>query len=769
MCRCWWKRRIELTHRASRLLPASARRLCGTIVLLSLALAAASPSYAQPARKWTQAAEMDFEAGKRENVALTSIGELKLARLKDTMLDKAGDHVWALALDAKGTVYAATGSSGEIYKIAGGKSELFYKSEELEILCLEFDRAGNLYAGTAPNGLIYKFNPAGQMELYLDSEETYIWGMAFNRKGVLYAASGDRGRLLKVAEKGKAEIVFESKENHLLDVVADSKDNMYVCTSKSGLVFRIDPAGKAFAVLDCDDDEMHALAVDEADNIYVCTADGMQPGTAGLEPPSGTGVLPPDFPPGPPAAKETDDGDVDGDDIEPPDNLPAQPLAPGHVPAGPPRNQSSIAPPINGINFVYRITPDGLVTSLIRREGMAMMSMVCHGGRIYLGTSNQGQILMIDENLQETLISQVEQPHVTAMAAAPDGTLYFGTAAEARVYRLAGNVAKEGTFTSMVKDMSYPSQWGKLRWTGDQPDGTSIAVSTRSGNIAEPDNTWSEWTPERAGIDGVNITSPIGRFLQYRLRLKTNNESKTPLVRMVEAYYLPPNYRPKVMRVSLPGASQSAPSEPGPSMPQGPPAEQSVLQASSAGAPLRGQVEINWQAEDPNGDQMRFELFFRGADESSWKSVADKLTETRYIWNTVRVPDGIYRLKVKADDEPSNPPARALASELVSEPFRIDNTPPNVELKTRIEADGKVLVTATLSDAASPIDDAAYSVDSGAWVLLTPDDGIFDSQKENVTFRTESLKPGEHTIVVNVRDGAGNVGAGKAVVVLPEK
>ena len=753
---------------AGRLAPAAAA------LLAIVACCWAPEASAQPAKKWVQASEADFAAGKCENVALTSIGELKLGRQRDLLAEKAGEHVWAMAIDSKGVVYAATGSSGEIFKIVDGKPELFYKSEEPEITSLVVDKADNLYAGTSPGGLVYKFTPKADPEIYLDTKETYIWGLAFNSKGALYAATGDKGKLLKIAEKGKSEVVFETKDPHILDVVVDSKDNVYVCTNKSGLVFRIDPAGKAYALFDSDDEEMHSLVVDEADNLYVCTADGMQPGSAGPSTREGpSGPPPAENAPGPAAGKEGKDSSADSDDPEGEDEPPKGEPNPPHVkplppppPAIGPRPPVSGAPVSQGINFVYKITPDGLVTSLFRREGAALLSMVYQSGSIYLGTANQGQLLKLDENLQVTLIAQVDQPQITSLVAAPDGTLYFGTAGDAKVYRLGGKLAKEGTFTSVVKDMTYPSQWGALRYQGDTPDKTSIAVSTRAGNVAEPDKTWSDWSAEQANPAGVKIASPVGRFMQYRLRLKSGADDAVPLVRAVEVAYLPPNYRPRLGGISFPQSEQIGPppGRGGPSAPaRGPATDKSVIK------PLRGPAEINWQAEDPNFDQLKYEVFVKGAAETSWKSIAEKLRDPRLTWNTVRVPDGVYRLKVKADDELSNPPGRSLSTEEVSEPFTIDNTPPSVTIKTNVEADGKVSVAAELTDAASAIDDAAYSVDSGTWVMLSPNDGIFDSPKENVSVKTDALKPGEHTIVINVRDAAGNIGAGKAVVVVPGK
>jgi len=737
-------------------------RGCALAALCIAAAWAAPHALAQPAKRWVQASQADFESGKRENIALTSIGELKLGRQNETIIEEAGDQVWALAMDSRGIVYAATGSDGKILKIEGGKSEMFYDSEESEILCLIVDKTDNLYAGTAPNGRIYKLAPGGDVEVYLDSEEQYIWGLALDGKGALYAATGDNGKLLKITAKDQSKTVFETKSPHLLDVVTDSKDNAYVCTSTGGQVFRIGPDEKVFALFDSEDEEMHSLAIDEADNLYVCTADGMQPGTAGVgprgQPPEGP---PGEIQPGPAEAKESDEAEEANDGEEPDDDAGMHPPVPPEL-APPPRPPEAVGPPIGGINFVYKITPEGMVTSIFRREGMALLSMVLYEGSVYVGTANQGQLLRIDDDLQVTILTQVEQPQIPSLAAAPDGTLYFGTAGDGKVYRLSNDLADEGTFTSMVKDMSFPSRWGVIRYAGDMAEGVSVA--TRTGNISEPDDTWSDWSKEEADPAGVKISSPVGRFFQYRLLLKARG-AKTPTIRSVEMYYLPPNYRPRITAITFPPSSDGQP----------PPSESGYTGSvaatqKAAPAPMRGRIQIDWEAEDPNGDKLEFEVLFKGADEANWKSIADELTEPMITWSTVRVPDGTYRLKVRADDAPSNPPGRSLATEEVSEPFIIDNTPPAVTDMNAEMGDGrKAEVTARLADTTSPIQNAVYSVDSGDWVMLSPEDGIFDGPDETVKFTTEALEPGEHTVVISTRDSAGNVGAGKRTIAVPQE
>ena len=737
----------------------SASRNTGSFVFAVLLFAAACPmlihplpAFAQPARRWVQASQPEFQAGKRENIALSSIGELTLARSTSTVIEDAAEHVWALATDSKGLIYAAGGSRGEIYKIQEGKSELLYLSEDPEILSLAVDKDDNLYAGTAPGGRIYKFTPEGRVDLYLASKETYIWAMAFDSRGVLYAATGDGGKLLKISERDSAEVVFESADPHLLDVVIDSRDNVYIGTSRSSLVFRIDPQGKAFAVFDSEDDEMHALAVDANDNVYVCTADGMQPGSTSI-------VLPEEShsetveraAPGPADAKEADVEEMELDEEDAPVEA-DEPV----IPERPARE--TVAPPVNGINSVYKITPNGIVTTIFRREGMALLSMVEHDGNIYVGTGNEGQLLKISPDLHVTILAQLREPQIPALAAGGDGALYLGTASPGKVYKLETSAAPEGVFASMVRDVGHPSEWGVIRVSGDIAGNGQVLVSTRTGNVAEPDNTWSVWSDEQPAGGGAKIASPTGRFIQYRLKLLAGEGHASPTVRSVETYYLPPNYRPRIMAIDFSAGSRQ--------QPLGNTGSVAATNKAASG-PLRGQVEIRWQAEDPNEDTLEFEVSCKAIDETAWKTLADKMREPQFAWNTMRVPDGIYRLKIRASDRMSNTPARVLSTEETSEPLIIDNTPPSASnIRTQILADSRVQVTAELADDTSPIQDAAYSVNSGTWALLSADDGMFDSRRETVTFVTEPLAPGEHTIVINVREAAGNVGAGRALVVV---
>ena len=62
-------------------------------------------------------------------------------------------YIWALAVDAKGNLFAGTGDKGIIYKITpDGKGAPFYKTNATHATALAFDKAGNLLVGTGTPG-----------------------------------------------------------------------------------------------------------------------------------------------------------------------------------------------------------------------------------------------------------------------------------------------------------------------------------------------------------------------------------------------------------------------------------------------------------------------------------------------------------------------------------------------------------------------------------------------------------------------------------------
>ena len=185
------------------------------------------------------------------------------------------------------------------------------------------------------------------------------------------------------------------------------------------------------------------------------------------------------------------------------------------------------------------------------------------------------------------------------------------------------------------------------------------------------------------------------------------------------------------------------------------------------GARPHGKIKVSWEASDPNDDRLRYRLEFRGADETLWKELAADETQTSWEWDTSTVPDGAYRLRVRADDGLDNPEGTSLTHSRVSPPFTVDNTDPVVESLdlTVLPAEGLRAVL-EVRDAVSPITGVAYNIDGGDYRSVSASDGILDSPEERVEFSTEPLEPGEHTVVVRVTDAADNTAYAKRTVVV---
>jgi hypothetical protein len=168
-------------------------------------------------------------------------------------------------------------------------------------------------------------------------------------------------------------------------------------------------------------------------------------------------------------------------------------------------------------------------------------------------------------------------------------------------------------------------------------------------------------------------------------------------------------------------------------------------------------------ASDPNGDTLQYTVEIKGENETEWKPLKEKLTEKYFSWDATAFPDGDYRLRVTATDAPSNPPAEALTTQLISAPFTIDNTPPKITGLTATRSGGKLQVRWHAADALSNLDRAEYSLDGGDWTVAEPVTKLSDSPALDYELTLDAAA-GEHTIAVRVWDANDNLAVDKLVV-----
>jgi hypothetical protein len=719
---------------------------------------------------WTVETLEEFERGKPDGVSVSPAGELVLSPALSAVnippLEQSADpFLWSLVVDSKGTVYAGGGKSGSVYRAAkGAAGSVWYESGDLAVRALALDRNDVLYAGTMPQGKVIRINGEAKGEVYYQPEDRYIWALAAGPKGELYAATGERGIVYKITGLAKAEVLFDSEEFHIVSLAVDGAGNVIAGSDGKGLLYRITPQGKATVLYDSTLREIAAVAVDAKGVVYA-VAVGLE-----NEPPP----LPLAMPvPGTVVREVT------------PAGLPGQPpvTVPGIEDQGPAVSSVTVAavstvvtpsgPPPK--SELYRVDPDGTVVTLWSSSTETALALALDAqGRPIIGTGEPGRIRLVTGPQQSTLLAQLPPSQVTALVASTT-PMYAATSNVGRVFALDPKQAESGRYLSEAWDAQTVARWGRIGWRATVPAGAKIEMSTRTGNSAVPDDTWSEWSQVYAAADGSPITSPPGRFLQWRARLSRQGPpGDGPVISAVSVTYVQSNLPPVVkgLRVHPPGIIRDRPSmapeedpeqlaftgirvgDPGPGSAPATPSEKKVY--------VRGMRALEWEAEDPNGDILSFDLWFRGETETAWKPLARGLRDRYFAFDSMQLPDGLYRVRLDASDAPSNPADRARVASLTGATILVDNTPPVVQVTAKRGARASVTIEATATDNVGPLSRADVSLDAARWTPLTPADGLGDSRSETYSLTLEGLRPGEHTVIVRVTDLLGNVAAGKA-------
>ena len=735
--------------------------LLTSLLTLSIAAWAVNPQF------WEHFSQEDLLKGALDHVSLTPDGRLFLAPDYSLVYDTGQPYVFSMVRDKAGNIYAGTGDEGKVFKIdPQGKGSLYFQSKELDIFALALDSADTLYVGTSPDGKVYKVNGPNQASEFCSPDSKYIWSLMFDNAGNLYVGTGANGTIFKVGKDGKKSTFYTCSDNHVVSLTLENNGNILAGTSPGGLVVEITPAGKGFTLIDTPLEEVHSLTVDRFGIIYALVS-------------SAKGESAISTSPKPAKASSAGSGaETATVTIESIITAAAEKPAKGVSAPGGDRDSAGAK------SAVYAITKDGSAETVYSSNDQMVYDSVIRGdGSLLIATGPKGRLFSIDSAKQVTVVSDTPEEDLTTLLADGD-VIYAGSSNQGKVYKLLPQKAQTGTFESNALDAKVVSSWGKISWRVANPGGGNMEISTRTGNTDKADSSWSEWSSVYPG-PGQQITSPRARYLQWRAVFKRGSAAPagplSDILERVQIAYLQQNIRPQVTSIDvLPygvelqkqpsltlgslslvtpsttsdGRSLNSPRERGRDRQPMPPRQ--VL--------TPGAQSFTWKASDDNDDTLEYSLYFKGDGESDWKLLEKKRGDTFYALNAASLPDGTYRLKVVASDEPSNPYDKFLIGELVSDPFIVANTSPKLEITgnkvngRRVEAQFRAGVTT------GRVATAEFSIDGGEWNLVFPVDGIADSVAEDYRILTPELSTGEHLIGIRASDADGNTGTVKLVV-----
>ncbi|MBI3893156.1 MAG: hypothetical protein HY303_16680 [Candidatus Wallbacteria bacterium] len=760
------------------------RRAIGWVAALALATAVASVHAGGTRQRVVRTAE-DFGQGEVEGLSIRENGVLAQGRMRQ-VLPGFGRSVWSAVTVTGGAIYVATGEPAGLYKLEAGKAVQIHADARAmgytlaaapdgsvyagelsqgavlkvasngriapyssfpagSIWAMVCDAAGNLYVGTGPRGVLYRITPAGQVESWLDTDEHNLLCVAMSGAGKVLAGGGERGNVYSIGEKNRAEIVCHFSTGSEVRALVPVGDLFYAAVNS--------PETEKPAERRRDRRDVHEQASESA--------------------------------PPPPDNGPRQDDPPDGDDVhasrvqhtESPE--PVTPMAPEFDEGQPLLSGSLYSVDAAQKAELIASFPDEVILSLAREDD----------GGLLVGTGPHGRLYRVDPvSGDRTILHQLEQAHVTCLAA-KDGRLAVAGTAESGAVVLSGAPSPIGTWTSPVYDAGAVSRFGQLSIFGTG----AVQVFTRSGNDPTPERRWSDWSAPLVPPGGPTA-SPAGRYLQLRVQL--DSAAREARVEELNFYHAGPNHRPRIESLTV--TSESAEAEPQAKALQSKTGNSSekdlVLELpppADGASPHKGKAKkrdkedsthppaqeskkqlpvglrrIAWAATDSDDDQLSYRLQFRDTalgERALWLPLGKDFPledTTEYSWDTTLVPDGRYEIRLLATDERSNAASSVLTAEKVSEPVVVDNTRPEVA-DLVVSGDR---VTGVARDRGSHIAALAVSVDGGPFSPVEPADGIFDGPEEKFSFRVPPCDPGPHVLAVEATDAEGNTGMAHVLI-----
>lgn len=578
-----------------------------------------------------------------------------------------------------------------------------------------------LYVGTAFPGKIYKYIPGTGLNLFFDPKAGFVNALVAAPNGELFAGLSG-GDVLHFDNHGSIKHKYSTGEQHVWALLLDPQGVLYAGTGgKQGKIMRAFPfQDKSFTTIAAfSQSHVLSLAIGKEGELYGGT--------------SNSGIL----------AKISRNGNVtllyaaQGSAVTALDVAQDGTLYFGTSPDG----------------KIYERKTDGRIAPYYKLPDSHIVSLVSlDKGELLAGTGRAGSLYKILPPGKAVRLVKGEQMEYGMLFLEKKGRYFVTFGSSGRIVNMEdAKYAAEGEFVSPVIDSGDLSKWGTMTWNDSIPQNTHINVETRVGNSPILDESWSSWRPV---LSNKFIGDSSARYLQYRIILSSDDGKQSPVVSQLQLYYRNVNRPPQISLV-----------------------------APLSGEFISKKVSIKVKTNDPDEDILALSFWYIPVkelnEEEIWKKIGEQFTagvpvlpipgsageEITQEWDTTKLHDGRYRLKIVASDFPNNLPSEEAEAQIESKEFVVDNTPPSLTVVTKeFKKEDPIFLEGIISDNLSPIKELLFKLPAqekeeskaAGWRPAIPVDGLFDSREEKFVLRITPLPSGTHTLEIKGIDLAGN-------------
>ena len=734
---------------------------------------------------WGLTSRGDFLRGTQIGTTVTMRGALTLMPKVESIYHTNDMAPWKIAATTNGIYFAGWGSNKIVHLTDGGKSDVFFAAKPDEagtaqnITALVADASGDLLVSSWPDQQVRLLAPDGSLLQSWTLPGNSIWDIVIGSDGKRYAAC-DHGTLYLLSDDKQAplKVACSVPDKSVYALAAAPNGDIYLATSPCGKVYRLATDGTLSSIFEAKD-SVSSLAVDAQGNLYVgtspsCSVYRVSPDGARQKIMAGVGI---------------------GNHHVLALKIVGDTLYAATGPAG----------------GIYRITqPAGQQPDVIaiyaredKRDGtdeqvgaglestMVNALAVTTRGEVVAAASSPGQVLRLEPRAQGTYLSAV----LPAPAVSSWGEL------EMYATPVHDAATPAGADFADIETRSGCTSWPDATWSSwtplkdgkfiDSPAATyaqlRITLSDPSGNrslaylrayytpanqpptlriVAPTAGTYWSGTKvirwEGKDLNGNDLVYSISASPDngqtWGNLIVTDNSPAKPTVTTPPATPPSPPAPPTVEKKSRHHRSKKS---------EVTPAATDTKADTSDAKPAATDTKADASDAKPAATDAKADAAATSTADTTTKPptpptptrMNTETAATSFSWDTSKVPDGDYILRISASNKYARRLIRNRRNE-ISGHIIIENTPPTISLKDT-ETGWDAVKQFDITDKLTPVVGGKFRIDDGTWTALVAQDGVFDKTTETVLLYPPDdpakLTPGEHKLEINAADAADNI------------